>query len=99
MDMIIKFITNGLMRVFEIGNPVFAIDPSTANVLNGPDVMRWLGDLFGVPSSLFKSEEEVQEILQQQQQQQQMAQMVQMADTGAGAIQKLAGAESAITPQ
>ena len=32
-------------------------------------------------------------------QQQQMAQMAEMADTGAGAIQKLAGASSAITPQ
>ena len=90
---------NGLMRVFEIGNPVFAIDPTTANVLNGPDTMRWLGDLFGVPASLFKSEEEVQAILQQQMQQQQMAQMAEMADTGASAIQKLAGAESALTPQ
>ena len=93
---------NGLMRVFEIGNPVFTVDPSTASVLNGPDVVRWLGDLFGVPSSLFKSEEEMQAMLEAQQQQQQMAQMMQMAemaDTGAGAVQKLAGASNAVTPQ
>ena len=83
---------NGLLRVFEIGSSVFQVDPSAAAVLRGPDTIRWLGDLFGVPTSLFKSEEEVAELFAKQQQQQEMQQQLEAADTGAGAVQKLMGA-------
>ena len=83
---------NGLLRVFEIGSSVFQVDPASASVLKGADTIRWLGDLFGVPTSLFKSEEEVAQLQQQQMQQQQMQQQLEAADTGAGAVQKLMGA-------
>jgi len=86
---------NSLLRVFEIGGPVLQLDPEAARVVNGADTIRWLADLFGVPTSLIKTEEELQQIIQAEQQQAQQAQQMAMleqlastADKGAGAIQK-----------
>lgn len=80
---------NGLLRVFEIGSPIIQMQPESAMVVNGEDTIRWLGDLFGVPTSLFKSEEEVATMKQQQQEAMQLQQGLAAADQGADVLQKL----------
>ena len=63
---------NGLLRVFEIGSPIIQMQPESAQIINGEDTIRWLGDMFGVPNSLFKSREDMEQMRQQQQQEQQL---------------------------
>mgnify|MGYP003640484460 FL=1 len=79
---------NGLLRVFEIGSPLFQIDPNTAKSMKGPETIAWLADLFGLPSSLTNSPEDVRIAIAKEEEalarQQQMAAMEQ----GAGAAQK-----------
>jgi hypothetical protein len=90
---------NALLRVMEIGAPLFQIDPATARVVNGAETIRWLADLFGIPASLVKSKEELDQILAAEQaqarQQQELALLAQGAtaakDAG-GAAQGVAGA-------
>jgi hypothetical protein len=77
---------NGLLRVFEIASPIIQMQPESAQIVNGEDTIRWLGDLFGTPNSLFKSEEEMAQIRQQQAEQQQMMQLQEgLAAAGQGA--------------
>ena len=83
---------NSLLRVFEIGAPLFQIDPNSARVVNGAETIRWLADLFGIPTSLVKTEEQLQAIIQQEQQQMQMQQQMAMLEQGAGAADKGASA-------
>jgi len=83
---------NGLLRVFEIGGPIFEMSPDAAMVFKGGDTIRWLGDLFGVPVSMFRSQEEVDGIMQAQQEAAQAQNQAEMLDTEAGAVQKLSGA-------
>jgi len=80
---------NGLLRVFEIGSPVIQLQPESAQIINGEDTIRYLGDLFGVPNSLFKSPEEMAQIKQQQQEMMQLQQGLQAAGQGADVLQKL----------
>jgi hypothetical protein len=83
---------NGLLRVFEIGSSVFQIDPTAAQVMNGGDTIRWLGDLFGVPTSLFKSEQEVKQLQEAQQAAQAQAQQMEMMQQGAAAAKDVGSA-------
>ncbi len=80
---------NGLLRVFEIGSPIIQMQPDSAQIINGEDTIRYLGDLFGVPNSLFKSPEEMAQIKQQQQEMMQLQQGLQAAGQGADVLQKL----------
>jgi hypothetical protein len=76
---------NGLMRVFEIGGPIFQIDPNAPKALNGPAAIHWLADLFGLPVSITNTPDQVAEMIRMEQEaiarQQQMAALQQ----GAGA--------------
>jgi len=83
---------NSLLRVFEIGGPVLQIDPEAARVVNGADTLRWLANLFGVPSSLVKTEEELEQILEAERQALQQAQQMAMLEQMAGAADKAGGA-------
>jgi hypothetical protein len=74
---------NGLLRVFEIASPIIQMQPETAQVINGEDTIRWLGDMFGVPTSLLKSAEEMAQLKQQQAEQQQLQQGLDSAQQGA----------------
>lgn len=77
---------NGLLRVFEIASPIIQMQPEIAQVINGEDTIRWLGDLFGVPTSLMKSSEEMEQLKQQQAEQQQMQQGLATAQQGADVL-------------
>ena len=59
------------------------MQPETAQVINGEDTIRWLGDMFGVPTSLLKSAEEMAQLKQQQAEQQQLQQGLDSAQQGA----------------
>jgi hypothetical protein len=80
---------NGLLRVFEIGSPIIQMQPESAQVINGEDTIRWLGDMFGVPNTLFKSPEDMEQMRQQQAEMQQMQQGLEAASQGADVLSKL----------
>lgn len=80
---------NGLLRVFEIGSPIIQMQPESAQVINGEDTIRWLGDMFGVPNTLFKSPEDMEQMRQQQAEMQQMQQGLEAANQGADVLSKL----------
>lgn len=79
----------GLLRVFEIGSPIIQMQPDSAQIVNGEAAIRWLADMFGVPNTLIKSEEEMSAIKQQQAQQAQMQELqqgLQAAQQGADVV-------------
>jgi len=86
---------NSLLRVFEIGGPILQISPQSADVINGDKTLRWLADLFGLPSTLQNSEEAVTQKRQEQAQREQQAAALQAADVGAGALEKMSKAARA----
>ena len=81
---------NGLLRVFEIGSPIIQMQPDSAQIINGEDTLRWLGDMFGVPNSLFKSKEEMEQIKQQQAEAAELQQGLATAQQGADVLQSAA---------
>jgi hypothetical protein len=83
---------NGLLRMFEIGTPLLQIAPQAGEVMKAEDSLRWLGGLFGVPNSLFKTPEELAKIREAQAQAQAQAQMAEEVVQGADVVQKLAAA-------
>tara|TARA_R110002124_G_scaffold235380_2_gene400711 strand:- start:3516 stop:5102 length:1587 start_codon:yes stop_codon:yes gene_type:complete len=79
---------NSLLRVFEIGSAIIQMQPESAQVFNGEDTIRWLAtDIFGVPNSLIKSAEEMEQIKQQQAEMQQLQQGLATAQQGADVLE------------
>jgi len=74
--------------------PFVQADPSAAQVMNGPVIVRELADIMGVKQTMLRSEEDMAEIEQQQAEAAQMQQLLEAAPVAASAAKDLTQAAS-----
>lgn len=62
-------------RAVAAAAPIFQIDPNATAIIKKEDAVRYIMDIYGVPSKLIQNKAEMEEIRAQQQQAQEQAQM------------------------
>jgi Bacteriophage head to tail connecting protein. len=82
----------GLLNLFNLMQPIAPLDPSAMKILKGDEVMRFAGDIYSVPTRLFRSREEMQQMKEEQAQVDRNGIMAQNVVEGAGAAKDAASA-------
>jgi hypothetical protein len=87
-----------LSRVVALIAPFAQTDPTVMDNIDGDEVVRFVGDVYGLPNEVLRKRDEVEEmrqaraeLQQQQMQQQQQSQQIQDAATGAQAAASMMG--------
>lgn len=82
-----------ITRTVEFAGAAAAIDPVAAAVVDVEESVRTLADIYGMPTKLVRSREDVARLMQQRQQQQTAMALAEAAPNVAGAAKDLAQAE------
>lgn len=83
-----------IMQTIESATALAQFDPTVPKMIKGPDTLRSIARINGMPTSLLMSPEEMDQVAQQQQQAQQMATLLQAAPVAASAAKDFASAQS-----
>lgn len=85
----------GVMRTFEFVERQAQIDPDVADMWNGVEATRVVNAANGAPTRVLRSDDELEARRERRQRVQMLAQGAEIADTGAGALEKFARAGQA----
>jgi len=81
-----------ILRWAEASAPFIQADPRAARVAKGESIVRRLGDVFSVPQSCMRTEDELEQMDEAEAQQAQTAQILEAAPVAAGAAKDLTAA-------
>jgi len=82
-----------IMRTWEAAGVIAGVDPDAMLILKGPESVRSIGEINGMPAKLMRTIDEVEKIAAQRRQQQAMTTMAQLAPDVTGAAKNIAQAE------
>ena len=88
-----------ILRTLESLLPLAQADPSVLDMVDADAAARALAEAWGAPAELLRDSEAVTALRQQRQQMEMLQTMLTAGDQGAGAIEKLARAGAAASPQ
>ena len=81
-----------ILKTLEVVPMLAQLDPSVLKMLKGPEILRQLSEVHGMPAKLLHDDKELAALLEQEQQAQAMAMAAQAAPAAAGAAKDMAQA-------
>jgi len=84
----------GVQRTMELLTPFAQMNPDVMDIFDPDKLAQLTAEVSGVPTSVLRSQDDVNNLRQQRAQQQQAAQMTEMAQPVAGAIKDIAQAQA-----